>query len=215
MNGGQAVIVIGAGGHARVLIDALQAGGMRIDGLADASPGMHGRRVLEVPVLGDDSILERFAPDATVLVNGIGSTSSMAARRSVYERFSALGYRFLAVRHPSAVVSRHAVIGEGAQLMAGTVVQPGARIGDDTILNTRASVDHDCDIGAHCHIAPGATLSGSVTVGDATHIGVGACVTQGVRIGAGCLVAAGAAVTADVEGGLRVGGVPARELSGK
>lgn len=212
MTGEEAVIVIGAGGHARVLVDALLERGVRVSGLSDPNPGLKGQAVFGVPVLGDDGILDSYSPESTLLVNGIGSTESMAARRVVYERLKSRGYRFLSVLHPSAVVSRHAILGEGVQVMAGVVVQAGAKVGDNTILNTRASVDHDCGVGRHCHIAPGATLSGSVDIGDGTHIGVGACITQGVRIGAGCLVAAGAAVVSSVGDGLRVGGVPARVM---
>lgn len=195
-----------------MLVDALLECGVHVSGLSDPDPALKGRTVLGVPVLGDDGILDSYPPESTLLVNAIGSTESMAARQAVYERLKSRGYRFLSVLHPSAVVSRSAILGEGVQVMAGVVVQAGARVGDNTILNTRASVDHDCEVGKHCHIAPGVSLSGAVAVGDGTHIGVGACVTQGVQIGAGCLVAAGAAVVAGVGDGLRVGGVPARLL---
>lgn len=213
MSAGQSVIVIGAGGHAKVLVDALQCAGVALAGITDRAPGLPGRDVLGVPVLGDDAVLERHPPAGTLLVNGIGSAGSMQARKAAFERFKALGYRFLAVRHPSAVVARDARIGEGAQILAGAVVQPGTLIGDDSIVNTGARVDHDCTIGRHVHLAPGAILSGNVTIGDATHVGTGAVVIQGIGIGAGCTIAAGAVVTGGIADGARVAGVPARSIA--
>jgi UDP-perosamine 4-acetyltransferase len=104
-------------------------------------------------------------------------------------------------------------LGEGVQIMAGTVVQPGSKIGDNTILNTRSSVDHDCEIGAHVHIAPGVTLSGGVRVHDDAHIGAGAVLIQGVEVGASSLVAAGSVVIHAVPANTRVAGMPARKLN--
>lgn len=206
-------IIIGAGGHARVLLDALQERGLPVYGLTDIDPLLRGQPVLNVPVIGDDSVISLYPLLTTLLVNGIGSIDSTAIRRAVFERFKRPGFSFLTVAHPSAVISSHATFGEGVQVMAGAVVQPGVRLGDNTIVNTRASVDHDCVIGAHCHIAPGATLSGAVQVGDGTHIGTGAVIKQGVKIGAGCLVAAGAVVIHNLEDGERVCGVPSRALA--
>lgn len=206
------VVVIGAGGHSKVLLDALALSGIRVAGITDADPACHGRVIGGATVLGDDRELERFAAKDAVLVNGIGSVSSTQERRVVFERFKARGFAFLTVVHPSAIVSSQAFLEEGAQVMAGAVLQPGTRVGADTIVNTGAQVDHDCEIGSHIHIAPGVVLSGSVKVGDATHIGTAAAVIQGIRIGRHCLIAAGAMVVNDVEDGERVAGMPARRL---
>lgn len=206
------LIVIGAGGHARVLLDALEQIGAKIVGLLDADASLAGRRVMGYPVLGDDEVLSLHAPDSIELVNAIGSVDSMRLRKTVYEKLRSLGYEFSTVLHPRATLSRHATAATGAQLMAGAVVQAGARLGEDVIVNTGATVDHDCVIGAHAHIAPGVTLSGNVHVGDETHVGAGAIVIQGVRIGARCTVAAGAVVLNDVREGASVKGLPAREF---
>jgi UDP-perosamine 4-acetyltransferase len=205
------VIVIGAGGHAKVLVDALLLSGVRILGLLDRDPAMAGRDVLGVPVLGGEDKLSLHAPGQTLLVNAVGSVDSMQARKTVYDRLCGQGYGFAPVVHPQAVVSKFAVIQPGAQILAGAVVGPGAVIGENAIINTRASVDHDCRIGAHVHVAPGATLSGGVVVGESSHVGTGASVIQGIRIGRGCLVAAGAVVVRDVPDGAKVWGTPARE----
>jgi UDP-perosamine 4-acetyltransferase len=198
------VILIGGGGHGRVLLDALLALGADVLGIADPAlptdvPGPRG-----LPVLGGDDAALAQAADAVMLVNGVGSTRSTAARTALYERFVAAGYRFATVVHPAAVIAGDVALGDGAQVMAGAVLQTGARLGANCIVNTRASVDHDCDIGAGAHIAPGVTLSGGVRIGPGSHIGTGAVVIQQVRIGAGALIGAGAVVLADVPDGGRV-----------
>lgn len=204
------VLILGAGGHAKVLVEALLADGALIAGILDADPARLGDTVLGVPVIGDDRIADDFPCDAVRLVNGIGSIGLPALRRAIFERFLARGFAFATVVHPSAVVASDVELGEGAQVMAGVVLQPGCHIGRNAIINTRASVDHDCTIGDHAHIAPGVTLSGGVTVGSGCHLGTGATVIQGVRIGDGSVVGAGAVVTKDVAAGVTVLGVPAR-----
>lgn len=207
------VIVVGAGGHARVLIDALQRAGIQILFATDADPGKHGRSLLGVPVIGGDEALAAHAPGSVPLVVGLGSVGTDGARRAVFERLAADGHRFATVIHPAAVVAPDVMLLEGAQVMAGAVVQTGSHIGRNAIINTGACVDHDCRIGNHAHIAPGATLSGGVEIGDGAFVGTGACVIQSVRIGQGSVVAAGAVVIGDVPAGMCVMGVPARGRS--
>ena len=207
------VLVIGAGGHAKVLIEALLASSAVIAGIVDSDRSLAGSMVLGVPVLGGDEVVGEFPPEEIHLVNGLGSTGLPGARRRIFDEFRGLGYYFASVVHPSAIVASDVVLHEGAQVMAGAVIQPGASIGGNSIVNTRASVDHDCVIAAHVHVAPGVTMSGGVRVGEATHIGTAAAVIQGVSIGRGCLVAAGAVVTRDIADGAKVRGVPAREFA--
>jgi len=207
------VILVGAGGHARVLLDALELSGAKVIGLVDADASLARGDLMGYPVLGDDAVLERYAPGSVDLVNAIGSVDSMQRRKSVYEKLRRAGHVFASVVHPRATLSRHARIAAGVQVMAGAVVQPGASLGENTIVNTGANVDHDCRVGAHVHIAPGVTLSGNVQIGDETHVGAGATVIQGTRIGARCLIAAGSVVTGGVRDGASVKGLPAREFS--
>jgi sugar O-acyltransferase (sialic acid O-acetyltransferase NeuD family) len=192
------VVIIGAGGHARVLLDALQLCARNIFGFIDPAfaKGMHGPGGL--PVLGGDEVLKDLSTSDVQLVNGIGSVGSSAPRHAVYRRGKEAGFSFAHVVHPSAVVSASAKLGEGVQIMAGCIIQTGADIGADSIINTGASIDHDCTIGESVHIAPGVTLSGYVRVGDRTHIGTGAVVIQNISIGADSLVAAGAVVYRDL-----------------
>lgn len=207
------IIVLGAGGHARVLIDALLAASAPVAGVVDPDPALSGTSVLGVPVLGGDAAVGNYAPSEIRLVNGVGSVGLPALRQKLYERFSALGYQFASVIHPSAVVARDVELAAGVQIMAGAVLQTGCRIGVNSIVNTRASVDHDCSVGAHVHIAPGVTLSGGVQLGNCVHIGTGATLIQGVCVGPHCLIAAGAVVVGDLSAGARVRGVPAKEFT--
>lgn len=205
-------IVIGGGGHARVLIAGLKRLNRPILGLTVAEKSFAGTQVGGSLVLGTDDILERYDPKTVCLINGIGSTRDMTLRHAIFERFIGQGFSFASVIHPSAFCENDVELGEGIQVMAGAVIQTGCRIGANTIINTSASVDHDCRIGAHCHIAPGVTLSGGVEIGDGSHVGVGSSVIQNIHIGSQALVAAGSTVISAVPSGARVSGVPAREI---
>lgn len=205
-------LIIGAGGHARVLIEALTKSGTAI--LGCVAKEVPSRWTPSIPFLGDDEALLRHAPSSVVLINGIGSTARPDLRRDVFLRFKQRGYHFGTVVHPAAILPSDIVLGEGAQVMAGAILQPGCRVGENAIVNTGAVVDHDCRIGAHVHVAPGAVLSGDVKVGEGAHVGTGARVIQGVEIGAGAVIGAGAAVIRDVPPGTKVAGVPARPLRG-
>lgn len=198
------VIMLGGGGHARVLIDALQLMGHTVRGIVDPALAVGNSGPSGVPVLGGDDALAGVDRAAILLVNGIGSINSMAARDAIYRHWVAQGFRFASVVHPAAVISRYAQLADGVQAMAGSVIQSGAAIGANTIINTRASVDHDCRVGITVHIAPGVTLSGAVTVGDGTHIGTGATVIQGIAIGRNSFIAAGAVVRQNVPDETRV-----------
>ena len=184
---------------------------MQIIGITEADPTKLGTEVLGVRVIGDDKTISKHAPDTLLLVNGIGSVKLPKARKAVFEIYKAKGFTFATIVHPSAVVAPDVVLGEGCQIMAGAIIQPGSRIGMNVIVNTKASVDHDCIISDHVHISPGATLSGGVTIGRMAHIGAGATIIQRIRIGDNCLVFAGSVVIDDVPTETQVLGVPARK----
>lgn len=192
------LIVIGAGGHAGVLVDAWsQAGWPRILGLLDpkltSGTIKHG-----LPVLGDDHWLDDKDPDALRLILGIGHQPGHTIRLTLARALRKQGFHLSGVRHPTATISPTASLAPGVQILAGAVINPGAVIKEDTIINSRSVIEHDVSIGALCHVAPGAIVCGDVVMGEGVFIGAGAIILPGLRLGNGTLVAAGAVVTKDV-----------------
>jgi UDP-perosamine 4-acetyltransferase len=204
------VIVLGAGGHAKVLINTLQLCSVEILGITDPDPKLVGQDILGVPILGSDDELKKYSAEKIQLINGLGSVGLPKVRCRLFDECKKLGFSFATVIHPSAVVANDVELGEGTQVMAGVVLQPGVCLGDNVIINTHASVDHDCHIGNHAHIAPGVTLSGDVFVGRGTHVGTGASVVQGVSVGDGSLVGAGSVVLNDIPDNVKAYGCPAK-----
>lgn len=193
-----------------MLLDALLLNQAQILGLTDIIPAKHGASLRGVPILGSDEVVLRYQTDAVLLVNGLGSVGSTAARAGLYRHFKNLGYTFASVIHPSAIIAGDAGLAEGVQIMAGAVIQTGSSIGANTIINTRAGVDHDCVIAEDVHVAPGATLSGMVRIGAGAHIGAGATIVQNVGIGSNAVVGAGAVVLGDIPPERLAVGVPAK-----
>ena len=209
------VIIIGAGGHAAVVADALLASGARVLGFTDRDPASHGSSRCGLPVLGDDTVLGRHTPQTVALANGIGGVGARAGdalRREVHRALAGRGWRFVGMRHPSAIVSPFARLGGAVQLHAGSIVQPDAEVGEGCIVNTGAVIEHDAQIGAWCHVAPGALVCGNVSIGARCHIGAGAIVRQGIRLADDTVVGAGAVVVEDCPTGCVLVGVPARRM---
>lgn len=209
------LLVLGAGGHGRVVASTLLLTGRRVIGFLDADRALWGTKKIELPVIGDDACLQDFSTESVRLVNGIGSTALSQIRKKIFEDYKGKGFFFDSVIHPSACVSPSTILGEGAQVMAGAVIQIGAKIGCNVIINTGAIIDHDCVIGAHTHVAPGATLSGGVTIGCSCHIGVGAVMIQSVELGDESMVGAGAVVIRSHAASSCLVGVPAKMMRTK
>ena len=187
------VLILGTGGHARVVADTLLAAGKTVIGFTDPAPQFERWR--ELPCLGGDEVLEQYSPDDILLANGIGFLPFQTLRERIYRQFTDLGYRFTQVIHPSAVIAGGTDIAAGAQIFAGAIVQTGSHIGENSLLNTAASVDHDCVIAEHCHIAPGATLCGGVRLARGVLIGTKAAVIQEIAVGADTIIGAGVTLT--------------------
>lgn len=204
------ILVLGAGGHASVIIDILMSQGRKIIGLVDPDVNKHGKEILGVPVLGDDFVVEQYLPENVYLVNGVGSIGSTALRKKLFIKFKKLGYAFVSVVHDGAIVSPNALLSEGVQIFAGAVVQTGVVVRENCIVNTKASVDHDCDIEPHAHVSPGVTLCAEVAIGEGTHVGAGATIIQGVHIGKNSVIGAGSLVLKSQEGNKLIFGVPAK-----
>ena len=206
------LVGLGAGGHAKVVLETLAASrACVVVGLLDPRRELWGTTVHGVTVLGDDDLLGRQYDDGvTHAFIGLGGVGDTRPRKRLYELLRSAGFDVVDAVHPSAVVSPSAAVGAGVTILAGAVVNADARLGEDVTVNTGAIVEHDCRLGDHVHVATGAHLASGVEVGDGAHVGVGATVIQGVAIGAGSLVGAGAVVVRDVAAGVVVAGVPAR-----
>jgi sugar O-acyltransferase (sialic acid O-acetyltransferase NeuD family) len=193
------VIVLGAGGHAAVLIDILKQQKRKIVAIVSPHLTQKGPVFDGIEVLLQDKDVLKFESETITLVNGIGSIPGNKLRENVYKDFIDKGYHFETVVSNNAIVSPYAILADGVQVMAGAVIQVGTRVGANSIINTSAIIDHDCEIGRHNHIAPGATLSGGVITGDGVHIGTGANIIQLITIGADVVVGAGTAITKNVD----------------
>lgn len=210
MSESQDVVIYGAGGHGRVVLDAaLRVPGLRVVGVIDDASTLRGQCLLETEILGDVSVLSEPRFRLCRVVVAIGDPAS---REAAAARVAAAGLGFVAIVHPTAFLACKVSLGEGAMILPKAVVHTGASIGRHAIVNTGAIVEHDCRVGDFSHVAPAACLAGNVIVGHGTHIGVGASVAPGIRIGDRAVVGAGAAVIDDVAAGAVVGGVPARSL---
>jgi len=194
----QGVIVLGAGGHAKVVISTLRAAGYHVTGLYDDDPAKWGTLLAGVEILGP------IDQAAGLAVIGIGHN---ATRKAIVDRAGRVAWT--TVVHPAACVDPTVRLGAGTVVFAGAVIQPDALLGDHCIVNTAATVDHDCVLGDFSHIAPGTHLAGNVTLGEGAFLGIGSAAIPGVRIGAWTTVGAGAVVIADLPDRVTAVGVPA------
>ena len=203
--------LIACGGHGRVVLDALLASGNTVNGIIDAQLEL-GSLIFGVPVVGDDDFIKSLDPKKTELINGLGSTKNTQARQEIYNRLTKIGFKFVGVQHSSATIGAECKIAVTTQIMAGAVLQNRVRVGENCVINTRASVDHDVTIADHVVISPGAIISGSVKIGFGSFIGAGAVIIQGLVIGDNCVVGAGAVVRRSVNDSMTVVGNPATQL---
>ena len=195
------IVIIGASGHGKVAADiALKCGYTDIvfldDNISIKNCGRHS-------VVGSNDRVEDINGDVIVAIG------NSAARRRIQESIEE--ERLAVLIHPDAVVAEDVTIGSGTVVMAGTVINPGSMIGRGCIINTCASVDHDCKLGDYVDVAVGAHLAGSVEVGDETWIGAGATVSNNIEICGRCMIGAGAVVVKDIEEAATYLGVPARQ----
>lgn len=196
MNG---VILLGAGGHAKVVLDMLLLSNLTIIGVI--CPQLATKKVSlwrGLKVLGGDEALKKFHPEQVYLVNGVGMMPSARTHFELFVNARTAGFSFLNLIHPSALVSRSVQIGQGVQIMAGAVIQADTILADNIIINTRAVVEHDCEIMSHSHVATGAVLCGQVQLAERVFVGAGATIIQGVNVGNRAVIGAGTVVVKDV-----------------
>ena len=207
------IIVFGAGGHARVVIDAIQRQGRyQIAFIADANELLKGSCLAGYEVKSEAEAMTAASDKASGAIIAIGNN---AARSRLAEALVGKGFSLFSVVHPAAVVALSASIGAGTLIMPGSIINADTHVGDNVIINTAAIVEHECMIGDHVHIGPNATLCGGVAVGAGTLVGAGATVLTGVRVGARAIIGAGATVLHDIPDGATAVGSPCRILERK
>ncbi|MBE0613570.1 MAG: acetyltransferase [Burkholderiales bacterium] len=206
------LIVYGASGHAKVVIDIVERQGeFEIAGLIDDDLNRRGQQFFGYPVLGSRAELPALL--SAQLRHAIVAIGDNAGRAAVAALMEPQGWRFANAVHPGASISRGVEIGPGSVIMAACVLNADAHLGAHVIVNTGATLDHDCRIEDTVHIAPGCHLCGGVSVGPGSLLGVGTTVTPGVKIGRNAIIGAGSTVIRDVADYAKISGSPAKPLS--
>jgi sugar O-acyltransferase (sialic acid O-acetyltransferase NeuD family) len=198
------VLLIGAGGHARVCIDVIeQEGKFSVVGLVGLVDEV-GTRVLGYPVLGSDAELQELLREHRHALVTVGQIKTPDLRIHLFDQVERSGCSTPVVVSPRAYVSSHATIGAGSIVMHGAVVNAGAVVGRNCIINSQSLVEHDVVVEDHCHIATAVALNSGVRIGAGTFVGSNSTVRQSVTIGERCVVGMGTRVLADCEAGTRV-----------
>jgi len=204
------VVIIGAGGHAKVIIDIIKTqNSYDIVGCLDEAPG-NGREVAGVKIIGADVMLPKLRKNGIdKIFVAIGDNKK---RAELAKQAQNLGFRLINAISPYAYIADTVELHDGLAVMPGAVVNAGSRIMDNAIVNTKASVDHDCVVGSCCHVGPGCTLAGNVRLGEGVFLGAGTAVIPGVSVGSWSVTGAGAAIVADIPANALAVGVPGKVI---
>lgn len=193
------MILFGASGHAKVIIDILEKQGVEINYLVDANSGILELQSYQVI---HENAFEKQAGEQLII-----SIGSNAIRKKVAEKLQAeYGWAI----HPSATLGDDVTLGNGSVIMAGAIINSSSSIGNHVIVNTGSSIDHDCNIGDYAHISPKATLCGTVSIGEGAHIGAGATIIPNLTVGKWVTVGAGTVIIDNVPDYAVVVGNPGR-----
>lgn len=208
------IVIIGAGGHAREILEILLAcrekeGNIKPIGFIDEDPDKHGQVISGFPVLGDFRWFSGVDRSKIEVICAVGTPQVC---RKLTLQAKRLGLRFTNVISPAAHISPYASIGQGVAIFPNVVVNTGVKIGNNVTINVASTVSHDTVVGDFCNINPGVHLAGNVTIGEGCYIGMGADVIQGVVIGPWSTIGAGAVVIRNVPSYVTAVGVPARVI---
>ena len=203
------VVLLGGGGHCKVVIDNLQLSGRKIVGVLDDDPKSAGREILGYQVIGPMKRLAEMRKEADFAVIAV---TDPGTRKKLAEKCRDAGFEMTGFIHPAAVISASATISPTAQICAGAIINPLARIEENAIINTLAIIEHDCFVGPYCHIAPLASLMGNVRVESLTMIGASTVIIPNLCVGSGVVVGAGTVVVKDLEDNSKYLGVPAKKI---
>ncbi|KDR94767.1 UDP-perosamine 4-acetyltransferase [Peptoclostridium litorale DSM 5388] len=210
------IILIGGGGHCKVIISMLKKlNSHEIYGISEKKENL-GRKILGITInTTDDDMEDLFNAGVKNAIIAIGSIGNPHARIKLFEKVVDIGFDSPSIISPDSVIAEDVIIKKGTVVMPGAIINAGTVIGNNCIINTGAIIDHDCVINDNVHIAPGVTLSGGVSVGHNSHVGTGANVIQGVCIGNNVLVGAGTLILNDIEDDMKAIGVPAKSIPRK
>jgi UDP-perosamine 4-acetyltransferase len=207
------IILVGAGGHCKVIIDIIKSGRKYdIVGVTDKAYVLgKDEFVLDIPIIGDDNVLEELykfgVKNAFVC---IGALQNIKIRDKIYNNLKAIGFNIPVLIHKSAIVSPSAEILGGTCVMPGAIINPGALVEENCIINTGSIIEHDCKVQRNTHISPGACIAGGVSVGFNTHIGMGSTIIQEINIGSNVVIGAGAVVIENIVDNATAVGVPSK-----
>ncbi|MCM1220810.1 MAG: acetyltransferase [Lachnospiraceae bacterium] len=205
------VIILGAGGHAKVVLEGIDIVQYKVEGFLDKDSSRKGEHISGFPVLGDDSDPGKwFSMGITCCIVGIGHVGHAELRNRLFLMYAAAGFEMINAVHPTAYISPGARMGSGTVIMPGAIVNSGAVIGDNCIINTAAVIEHDVKISNGVHIAPGCVIAGTSCIGDNTFIGAGTTVINGICIGCNSIVGAGSVVVSNLPENSLSLGIPAR-----
>jgi sugar O-acyltransferase (sialic acid O-acetyltransferase NeuD family) len=199
-----AILLAGAGGHARACIDVIeQEGRFALAGLVGL-PHEAGTNVWGYPVLGTEADLPALLRDHASVLVAVGQIKTPDPRMRLFDLLQQHGAAFPVIVSPRAYVSPRASLGAGTIVMHGAIINAGATVGRNCILNSQSLVEHDSQIGDHCHISTNAAVNGGARIGAGTFIGSGTCVRECVSIGERCVIGMGQRIVADCANGTRV-----------
>ena len=200
------IIIIGAGGHAKVVADLLVATHSAVAGYLDDDPVTWNTVRVGVPVLGPINSIIDYDPSGIVCAIGDNRTR----HRIVNSLSPELQARWINAIHPSAIIAPSARLGIGVVVAAGAIINADAELHDHVIVNTGATVDHDCVIASFAHVGPGCHIAGSVNIGEGAFLGIGSLVSPGRSVGQWSVIGAGATVIYDIPDHVIAKGTPAR-----
>ena len=198
------LVIIGAGGHARPVVEIAQLNNINLVGIVDTNFSGNDERILGAKVIGGMDVLNNYDFNRTALFLAIGDNIE---RKELTESLINKGFEIMTLVHPNAIVSSSAELDSGVLVCAGAIINPLASVGIGTIVNTGTIIDHETQIGAFCHLAPGVKIAGRVKIGDQSFIGIGSSVIDKIQIGEEAVIGAGSVVIKNIPGKTRVVGV--------
>jgi len=192
------LIMIGSGGHARVLASIIAKLGHRLDYVSTQEKKIT-QKFKNIKHVTDSYIESDIDPNKYLLINGIGPNPYNNNRRDIYKKFKDLSFNFATVISKDSLIDKDVKVSEGVQILDGVQINTGSKIGIGTVVNSKSSIDHDCDIGEHNNISPGVVICGGVKTSTQVYIGAGAVIANGINIYRNSVIGAGVSVVNDIK----------------